>query len=50
MNHESRTYESARTPMVLDPLKSDQIRYRIAEVIALERNAQGSTPLNENHG
>jgi len=36
--------------MVLDPLKPDQIGYRIAEVIALERNAQGSTPLNENHG
>ena len=42
--------EGLLTPMVLDPLKPDQIGYRIAEVVALERKAQGSTPLNENHG
>jgi hypothetical protein len=43
MNQQERQYGA-------DPLKPDQIGYRIAEVIALERNAQGSTPLNENHG
>ena len=42
--------EGLLTPMVLDPLKPDQIGYRIAEVIALERKAQRTTPPSENHG